>query len=346
MKKRLLLMLVCLFALLASRGQLRTAEDVGAVDSTLNVVGYFCKNDTMVYLRTLSQTRIQKGDTTQNLVLSSSRYSIIVRDSTADGYTMEYIPMDIDFGGCTATSMKCKIDSIMSKLLAGVNVVFTTDDMGKITGVVNWKEVRDSVNARLTPVFDALYAAIPEISKSSSRSKLEGVMRMGLLTEAGVLSNFKEITKLFNLHGIAFSIGTTNVVDSVKDNSTVSVMAGYLPEKDALFMGDYNIIGHTVTRLSATDVSAMMAGISGTFFTDSLANETNRVFRDSLRAEMTIHDLEDYNYFYNGWPQLMRTQRIVEYYTEKRIDTDEIEWISYSWPNNYATEDEGDKAKL
>lgn len=339
-------MLVCLLSCIASYGQLQTAEDENETDSTLNVVGYFCKNDTMVYMRTLSETRIQKEDTTQNLVLSKHVYAIIVRDSTVAGYTMEYIPLEKDFCGSTATSVRCKTDSIMLKLFEGINVVFTTNEMGTVTGVQNWKEVRDSMNARMKPVLDMLYTAIPEFAKASPRSKIESLLRMELISEAGILPEFKEITKLFDMHGTAFPIGTTNLSDTIKNNVKGSILAGYLPEEEACFTGDYNIIGHTITRLSANDVSAMMAGFSGALFTDSLADAANKVYRDSLRAEMTIHDLEDYRYFYNGWPQMMRTQRIVEYVTVKRINTDEIECIDYSWPNVFIKEDDGDKTKL
>ena len=109
-------------------------------EDEIAVVGYFCKNDTMTYRQTLNKYKIQGNDTT----VSESyveEFMSVVTDSTSDGYKMKYIPLSFTLHDAdTVTSL---MTSAMSQLMQSVECEFTTDEMGLLKSITNWREIRD-----------------------------------------------------------------------------------------------------------------------------------------------------------------------------------------------------------
>lgn len=88
MKTRMTLLLACLFCCMAGYGQ-TTSQGEGKTDSTINIVGYFCKNDMLTYWITESEWKVAEGDTTRTGSVST-KVMLTVTDSTKNGYAMEY----------------------------------------------------------------------------------------------------------------------------------------------------------------------------------------------------------------------------------------------------------------
>ena len=59
--------------------------DLEKQDSTISVIAYFCKNDTMKYVRTKTSFTVDVADTSAVDTAYCEEFMIIVRDSTADG---------------------------------------------------------------------------------------------------------------------------------------------------------------------------------------------------------------------------------------------------------------------
>ena len=71
--------------------------DLDVQDSTIAAVAYFWKGDTMKYIRTRTVLTVDDGDTLSSDTTFSEEFMITVRDSTAKGYKMEYIPISSEF---------------------------------------------------------------------------------------------------------------------------------------------------------------------------------------------------------------------------------------------------------
>ena len=111
-------------------------------EDEIAVVGYFCKNDTMTYRQTHNKYKIQGNDTT----VSESyveEFMIVVTDSTSDGYKMKYIPLSFTLHDAdTVTSL---MTNAMSQLMQSVVCEFTTDELGLLKSITNWREIRDQL---------------------------------------------------------------------------------------------------------------------------------------------------------------------------------------------------------
>lgn len=325
---------------IADDGMTHTVGTAGSQDSTISVIGWFCKNDTMKYRRTQSQYSLENGDTVKKKANVEEEFMIVVKDSTDKGYIMELIPLTVNFDDGDSDDMSKRLTGALMTHLGGLNAVFTTDETGSVLGIENWKEIRDKMRGGIKLVTDSLYAALPGMDSVMPRSRFEPLMTLAYSTESGVLSAYDELSMLFSLHGKTFNIGKTVVDETKKDSSVTVVFAGYRPYADYGFEEDYNIGGRTVQKFSIDETLDMVGGALGLLMDEDVSGKLSNVMKGSLKTGATVTYLEDYNMFYNGWPCMMRTQRIIDFGSRRTVKSDEIEWSYRSWRNYSAKEAE------
>ena len=109
-------------------------------DSTINVVAYFCKNDTMEYRMEELQQKICGNDTTQNYYISED-FRIIVRDSTSNGYKLEYSSLgNREMEGNRVDILNKTVLEKVAELSDRQHVIFTVDELGNLQHIENWRE--------------------------------------------------------------------------------------------------------------------------------------------------------------------------------------------------------------
>lgn len=342
MKTRIVLSLILFLSVCLGIGGSVTSHgvaDLEAQDSTIAVIAFFCKNDTMKYLRTQTELSIENGDTVAQKDKLYEEFMLIVRDSTADGYKIEFIPLAVEYENDTTEDMKSRLRSTLQEHFKGVSAVFSTDEYGTIKGLDNWKEIRDRMKVGIKAMCDSIYSMSSQLDSFMPRSNLEGLLTLKFSSEQGVMSAYNEFATLFSLHGNVFDIGQKTIDTADKDSSVTTVWVGYAPYGEYSFDNDYNILGRTVTKYTSEETSDMLGGLFNILMKDTLAGVVNKIFKDSVNTGMTITQLEDYHLFYNGWPCMMRTQKIVEFGNRTTVITDEIGWTYRAW-HQYATKDD------
>lgn len=315
-------------------------KDLDVQDSTIAVVAYFWKGDTMKYVGTHTVQTVDNGDTLSSDTTFSEEFMVVVRDSTAKGYKMEFIPISSEFKVDPTDDVANMMMPVLQDYFKDLKVVFTTDEYGTLKGIDNWKEVRDRMKGGIKIVLDSLYSPTDGLDKFMPRNQLEGLLTLMYSTEAGVLKACDELTTLFLLHGNVFDIGRTTVDDTDKDSSFTMLYVGYEPLDEYGTELDYNIFGTTVTRYTAEEAVDMLGGVFNVLLKDTIAGGLNKIMKDSLDFGMTVTQLEDYHLFFNGWPKLMRTQRVVKFGPRTKITTDEIDWKYRSWRQYAVKRDE------
>lgn len=346
-KSFIITLILVSFGFITAYGQYQTADNSSAEDSTINVIAWFNKNDTMKYERTVSKFTIENGDTIKKKVSTQEEFMIVVTDSTSKGYTMEYIP--IRLAGEDVMEKDSMAKNIMSGLIEQFKdqrVIFTTDEYGTIKSVKNWKEIRDKAKKGTKAMLDSMYKQESGLDSIMPRSRIEALINLKFSTEEGVLALYDELQKLFSLHGNSFPIGTTRVDEQEKDSSYTIVSVGYAKYDDQSFDDDYNISGRSVQKFTAEETASLIGNVIGMLLTDSLSSRFNEIAADSLDGGMKITNLEDYYIFYNGWPCMMRTQKIVELEDRRDVTTDEIEWTCRFWQYELIKPEEQDTKSM
>lgn len=313
-------------------------SDDGSGDSAIAVIAYFCKNDTMKYVRNVTEFSVEGGDTVGKSQKLREEFMVIVRDSTPEGYVVEFIPTFLQYGDSAAGDIKSRVFSSLKESFKGFTAVFTTDEFGKLQGLDNWKEVRDKMKGAIKTMFDSLYSVVPDVDSVMPRANIEALTNLMYSSEEGVLSAYDEMAMLFALHGSMFDIGQYNIDNMSKDSSYTNVAVGYGQYDEYGYDGDYGIMAKSVTKYSIEETRDLVGGVFNLIFKDGVADQFNQAMGDSLDTGMTITLLEDYNLFYNGWPCMMRKQKIVEFGPRTKVSTDEIGWVYRSW-RQYARDD-------
>lgn len=344
MIKRHLLTLLALILCLGASGQ--TTAVTTEADSTVQVIAYFCKGDTLTYTYHHTKWKITDGDTLSTLDLTET-FRLAVLDSTSQGYHIEYTPVS-----CTFDEESDGMSKILSQRLWEVTKelrpVFQVSELGAIEHMTNWRDIQRGFRRGVTLMFDSLYASAPEMEKVIPRKRYESLIHLKYANEQGIISVYEEMQTLFSLHGREFTLGNTELDDSTSYPSHISLFATYEAEDkddDDSFEGDYRLQGTTITHLSADESATLAGSILGILTTDSISGKVEQALRDSLTQGISIKQLEDYRYFFNGWPRLMRTQKISGLPRHLQIDERSIEWAERSW-GNYAPQSEEPRRSL
>lgn len=313
-----------------------TLQNQEEEDSTITVVGYFCKNDTLVYHRVQGKEKIIGNDTTLlNEIVED--FMIVVTDSAADGYKMELTPMSCQVRG-KEIDYEGRMASLLWKEIKDLRCRFTTDEWGAVQHIENWRDIRNVLKKSYVTVFDSLYSELPKLDSIMPRKQLEGLLLLGCSTEDGIKEQYDELEMLFGLHGTVLPKKPVETDDvSEKGFSTHNYLeAFYSKQKDEYdFDGDYVALCRVETSLSSDDVEELMNSTMGALFSVEVGDSVIKYASEGLKKNkegMKVNEIGQYCYFYNGWPKLMQSIKETNLGNlVKRVEYDSIEWTSRHW---------------
>ena len=335
MKKIFTFVLLTILSMTA-HAQMKTLQNNENEDSTIAIVGYFSKNDTMEYQRVQGKMKIVDNDTTQRGEITE-KFMVVVTDSTANGYKMEIIPLSCEIKDID-NDYQMRMASLLWNNIKGLRCRFTTDELGSVQHIENWREIRDVLKKSYVTVFDSLYASLPALDSVMPRKQLESLTLLGCSTEDGIKEQYDELDMLLGLHGseVTMEPVETDDISEAGYPTHTRIESFYPAPKDEYDIeGDYVVNARTDTKLSGDDVKDLLSTTLGVFLTgevsDSVSKYTNEALTDKKEG-MTTTNYEQYCYFFNGWPKLM--QKIVEINVAglvRRIEYDSIEWTRRHW---------------
>ena len=157
-------------------------------DSTVQVIGYWDKNEKQSYKVSHESYRLKGADTTTRDI---SKYSvdITITDSTADSYTIDWFYHDYDIHSDNELIQKLSI------IAEDMTITFKTNELGVFQEVINWKEVRDYVYKGLK-MFKNETKEIPNMDKY-----IRQVEKMYNSKESIEAAAIKEIQQFHTYHG-------------------------------------------------------------------------------------------------------------------------------------------------
>ena len=119
-------------------GILTVEAQIMPADSSIQVIGYWSKNDVQTYNVVNKKYKVHGEDTTD---METTKYQVDVKvlDSTATSYTIEWYYKNFDISGSN------RFTKSISSIFKDIKVVIRTSEMGAFQEVVNWKEVLDEV---------------------------------------------------------------------------------------------------------------------------------------------------------------------------------------------------------
>ena len=335
MKKIFTVLLMAVLGL-SAHAQGMTLQSQEEEDSTIAVIGYFCKNDTMKYLRTQGKMKIVDNDTTvMNQI--TEEFMVVVTDSTANGYKMELIPLSCEVEDSTE-NYETRLAALLWKNMKDLRCRFTTNELGAVEHIENWREIRDALKKCYVAAFDELYTSIPDLDTYMPRKQLESILLLGCSTEDGIKEQYDELDLLFGLHGLEYNIDPVekdNVSEQGYPTHTTAESFFSTKEDEYDVDGDYVIRVKTDTKMSADDMNDLLGSTMDVLFSKELKDSVSKYALDYLKENedgLKISNTNQFCYFFNGWPKLIQTVAEINIGNlVKRIEYDTIEWTSRRW---------------
>ena len=315
------------------------AQNAEQADSSVNVVAYFSNNDTTEYRETHMKYQIIENDTTYQSAYYED-YALVVRDSTAEGYTIECISKDFQLL-TMEPGFSDKLTKIIWDVTKKIPMIIKVDSLGRVTGIDNWKEFRDKVQ----PAFKVAC----EMLKTDLNENIINVP--GLITMFNSMTNSEEAimnattitTKLFSLHGTSFDLGETKVKGEslgyptdITAHTSIHETSSKKGDPDVFYEGDYDIKTVSLTKMPFSKLADMGLDVAKQTMTDSSASKIDEaksaikeVFDDVKDVTITVN--ENYSYFLNGWPKYISEVKIVDLTKAISVTSTEIEWTNFHW---------------
>ena len=300
-------------------------------DSVLNVIAYFCKNDTMCYQYQDYEAKVEKNDTIVNHYIKSD-IQLVVVDSTSKGYLIEYNTLNstVEYNDSLLTRV---MQSIMEKM-GDVKVLFSTDEYGTIEHVKNWTEVKNYMKVASKAIFDSIYANLPAMSEVFPRQRFEAQIATMFSNEKAFLANSDELQLLFLLHGRSLPIGKVES-DATTDNGypqhCVTVTSYGMTDDDYGFEDDYYVHCVSETTIPKDDVKDMLKLYFNKMISDKHLDEVNQTIDSTEYSEAKVTLSEQYNYFYNGWPCEMTRSKLIDLMGTQTFEIKNIVWNTRRW---------------
>ena len=333
MKKELLYVVACVLILMplsvshvAAQGNETRDEGELSEDSVVNIIAYFSKNDTLTYVYDYQEMSVVNGDTVSVRKLSRD-ISIVVTDSTENGYKLEMISTDIQ---ADKNIKKSFFEKKFFECIKGEKVIVKLDEYGALQGISNWKELYDKAKTLLN-----------DEANTTDKETLKGLKRMfdnTIKSEEGIMGMFPELDLLFGSHGIQVQIGENNVVDST--SSEIPVTYKYIADNDYNEDGSY--AGYFTMVLMETIIpkekfSGQLAkGLSSMGFgkEKKLAGTLGDFFDKELKDDVNIRGYESREYYPIGWPKKTVTMKESDMGNIMNVKARRITCTSYSLFNH------------
>ena len=300
-------------------------------DSLVNVIAYFCKNDTMCYQYQDYEAKVENNDTIVDHYIKSD-IQLVVVDSTSKGYLIEYNALNttVEYKDSMFTRV---MQSIMEKM-GDVKVLFSTDEYGTIEHVKNWTEVKNYMKAASKAIFDSIYTNLPAMSEVFPRQRFEAQIATLYSNEKAFLANNDDLQLLFLLHGKSLPIGKVEN-DDPSDNGypqhSVIVTSYGKTDDDYGFEDDYYVHSVSETTIPKDDVKDMLKLYFNKMISDKHLEEVNQTIDSTEYSEAKVTNSEQYNYFYNGWPCEMTQSKLIDLMGTQTIEIKTIVWTTRRW---------------
>ena len=167
---------------------------ISAKDSTVQVIGYWAKQETQSYNISYKKFKIKSKDTISRELM---KYEVDIKiiDSTENSYTIEWLYKNYSID--TENELVRKLTSIAND----ISVKIKTDEYGAFVEIVNWEEVRDY----LEKVSEKLKVELKDVP--NYKKIIANVMSIYSTKESIEANAIKDALQFYQFHGVKYNLG-------------------------------------------------------------------------------------------------------------------------------------------
>jgi len=294
-------------------------------DSTVAVIAWFDKRDTMTYWINEGSWIVKDGDTTK-ISGVSTKVMLTVTDSTKKGYGIEY--KFLEFQNDTVENspigdFQSRLVTRLSDKIAGTTIRFRTDEYGRIKKYENLKEIKKQAKE----LFDSACDEMMRLPVMDSLKSL-GVNLNAILKEVDIdpiVDGYtEEIETLFNCHGNEYKAGDYDEHTDESKNAYASDLHMSV-NMDPETM-EYEISSTVDTKIPAKDLKDMMGALVEMVSDKSLQEDFDKEYDKQVKEDAEVGTWNYWQYFADGWPAEVISQTTIRLMGQSRLKQKQIVW--------------------
>lgn len=270
-------------------------------DSIINVIGYFCKNDTIDYWISETAWKFNNGDTIKTAGVST-KVRIVVTDSTSTGYKMTYTFLDCV--GDTAVdkglgAFQNKIVEKLGKKVVGTTIEFETDEFGHITKFNNLGKIKKQAKGLYKDCMNE-FVNVDEIKGLKDMGiDMKKLINRNVNTDELVDGYTKELNMLFACHGRSYPIGEDHAHEDASDTQyeNDSYVTVSKDEDD-----DYHLSFDVVSIIPQSVIKDKVDELVGMFVNNDIIDDFATEYDKQVNVDATSDSYLEYDFISNGWP--------------------------------------------
>lgn len=285
-----------------SQSAQNAAADTAEQDSSVDIIGWFSKNDTVDYWINTSRWKFKDGDTIKTAGVAE-KVRIVVTDSTSKGYNMEYTFLECvgdSASGSPLSKFQNKIVEKLGQKIVGTTIKFETDEYGKIVKFNNLSQIKKQAKSLFKECMKE-FVELEEIKGLKDMGfDMKKLIDRNVDTDDLVDGYVEELNLLLMFHGQSYYIGEKTSHEDATDeeleqNTTFSVS---LDPEDYSYNISFNIEKIIPREVVRNTVGGLLGMFAEEVATDSIQNEINTV----LNVDGTNDTYYSIDYMPCGWP--------------------------------------------
>lgn len=246
-------------------------ESIASQDSTINVIAWFNKHDTVTYRVSESSWKLTGTDT----VLTAS-YSMMARinvvDSTSNGYKIDYTFLDfptniLPDSASEIDRFQRQITDRLARKIVGTTVHFETDEYGRITRYNNLGQIKKQAGSLFKEASNE-FSKLPEMQELKKMGFDVKQYSKNVDTDKLVDGYLEELNMLFMYHGLSMQPGENteheDATDTQYENTTYT--SATVDADD----GSYSIVQDVTSILPRNELKEVVGGIVESFSNESI----------------------------------------------------------------------------
>lgn len=309
-------------------------------DSTIAVLPYFSKNDTLVYQKVEKVAVVHESDTTVTEFTVERFMIVCTKANDKKGYRLEQTLLSGEnLIASEKSEMREKLTEALTNSMIGMKTAFTIDGNGQNLAFENPQKTSKELLRRMKIACDSIETTIPIIGPFI-KEVMPGMFKSIIDNPTALMKNYDEMSQLFEFHGSAYDYEKPKVVETEVDAisirpGSVEVLALDCPEEGEAKQDwdDYMIVIDGTTYQDA--VAAAIENVKQNTGKDVTAEQYAQIFGDDMPSgEIECNEYYENKYFGDGWPKDLFYQKTSTQGNTTKLELKQINWISRSVGND------------
>ena len=270
-----------------------------------------------------------EGSDTVCVMALAQNFQIVVKDSSAMGYTLEYTLTDVLSNDTVNKDLRALLTNHFLSQIKGAPLSFRTDRTGRVIGLKEWHLLAERFKKTCALLLDEIYRPQSNPQPSLSRDSMERSLMDFCDTENHLINTlFRPVAKLFSYNDIDLPLGWTREVYTEPREGRFETRHTLFSDTIPPHAMDYDPYGGIIASTRLVEVIPVTTVMERR----GIKDWGERILSDFIIMPLILRAIENcdagyvkttydhmLSFFFNSWPKELLTTRMARYYSTQKL---------------------------